>query len=102
MSEETKRKISQSEKGKKVSIETRKKLHEVNKYKRFDKEVVLARAIKQQKKIACYDTNDLINAKFTFDSLKSAQEILGVNYRCISMCCHGKRKTAGGFVWKFM
>lgn len=32
---------------------------------------------------------------------REAARKLGVNNRNISECCKGKRKTAGGFIWKF-
>ena len=30
-----------------------------------------------------------------------AEKETGVNNSCISLVCHGKLKTAGGFIWKF-
>lgn len=32
---------------------------------------------------------------------REAQRQTGVNYKHISSCCLGKRKTAGGYFWKF-
>ena len=37
----------------------------------------------------------------TFVSAKSASIETGVDHSNISRCCNNKRKTAGGFVWKF-
>lgn len=37
----------------------------------------------------------------TFINAKIASQILNINYSCISMCCNGKRNTAGGFIWKY-
>ena len=34
-------------------------------------------------------------------SVKSASCNLGVNKTSISLCCLGRQKTAGGFVWKY-
>lgn len=31
-----------------------------------------------------------------------AARMLGLDNRLISMCCHGKRKTTGGYYWKFI
>ena len=25
----------------------------------------------------------------------------GINYSCITACCRGKQKTAGGYIWKY-
>ena len=37
----------------------------------------------------------------TWDSATEAAEFLGIFNTSISMCCHGKLKTSGGFLWKF-
>ena len=34
-------------------------------------------------------------------STREAARILGVNNSSISKCCRGKRKTAGGFIWRY-
>ncbi len=36
-----------------------------------------------------------------FDSIKSASEELNLNKANICNCCKGKRKFAGGFIWKY-
>lgn len=36
-----------------------------------------------------------------FDSIRRAEEELGVNINCIVSACKGKQKTAGGFHWKY-
>jgi hypothetical protein len=35
-----------------------------------------------------------------WDSARIANRAINVNYKHISACIHGKRKTAGGFIWK--
>ena len=37
----------------------------------------------------------------TWDSATEAAEFLGIFNTGISMCCRGKLKTSGGFLWKF-
>ena len=37
-----------------------------------------------------------------YNSLKQAQEITGVDRKCISLCCKGKYKQAGGYIWEFL
>ena len=36
-----------------------------------------------------------------WEYIKQASEELGVCYSSIINCCKGKRKTAGGFIWKY-
>ena len=46
-----------------------------------------------------YDVNGrLINL---FDSMHSASRATGINQSSISMCCSGKHKTAGGYIWRY-
>jgi len=39
--------------------------------------------------------------EYEFDSTKEAERQTGVNITSISLCCNGKRKTAGGLIWKY-
>lgn len=53
------------------------------------------RATEPQKyKIFCIETG------VTYNSMKEASDITGVNYGNISSCCSGRLKTAGGYHWK--
>lgn len=36
-----------------------------------------------------------------FYGITEAERATGINHRNISMCCSGKRKTAGGYSWKY-
>jgi hypothetical protein len=36
-----------------------------------------------------------------FPNAREAQRITGINYKHISSCCLGKRKTHGGYIWKY-
>lgn len=36
-----------------------------------------------------------------FESIMEAERLTGINNANISQCCLGKRKSAGGFIWKF-
>ncbi|MBO5867261.1 MAG: hypothetical protein J6Q55_04355, partial [Clostridia bacterium] len=47
------------------------------------------------KKVVNIDTNEV------YDSINEASIATGANARSISNCCRGKRKTAGGYHWKF-
>lgn len=48
------------------------------------------------KPVRCVDTGE------EFISARKADASTGVNYKHISACCNGKRKTAGGFKWEFI
>jgi group I intron endonuclease len=37
----------------------------------------------------------------SFESTSAAARVTGVNVGNITTCCKGKRKTAGGFIWKY-
>lgn len=55
----------------------------------------------RSKKVAQYDkqTHDLIKI---WDSMHDVERELGIDHRNISQCCKGKRKSAGGFIWKYI
>ena len=50
------------------------------------------------KKVGQYDKNGILIA--TYNSIKEAESIVGVRH--VGCCCSGKRKTAGGFIWKYL
>lgn len=48
-----------------------------------------------------FQLNEFGNVLNTFDSVKEASKITGVNQGNISQCCNGRRLTAGGYIWIF-
>lgn len=52
------------------------------------------------KKVGQYSINGIFIA--SYGSLKTAQEATNVAYTHISDCCRNKRKTAGGYIWKYI
>lgn len=50
-------------------------------------------------KAVIQDTGD---STYTFASLTEASRKTGIKIQCISMACHGKLKTAGGYKWRFL
>lgn len=83
-SEQTKRKIGEAHKGKKLSEEHKKKISET----------------RQRKTVFQIDKNtNVVVAEF--QSTKEIQRQLGFNSANISMCCNGKKKTCGGFIWRY-
>lgn len=53
------------------------------------------------KQVAQYDkqTHELIKV---WDSVMDVQRELGINQGNVSACCKEKRKSAGGFIWKYV
>ena len=75
--------------GKHPSEETKQKLSKARKGKNNPK----------AKRVYQYDLNG--NLIRVWDYIKQASEELGINKESISKCCRGKRKTAGGFIWRY-
>ena len=48
------------------------------------------------KRIMCIETGEV------FDYAKNAAEKMNINISCISNCCSGRNKTAGGYHWKYV
>lgn len=61
-------------------------------YKKYGKEN------KTSKKVNQYDLDG--NLIKTWDSIKDVERGLDINNGNISSCCNGKKRTAGGFIWK--
>ena len=53
------------------------------------------------KKVAQYDKQTLELIK-VWDSMHDVERELGIAYQSICACCRGKRKSAGGFIWKYV
>ena len=51
---------------------------------------------RRSKRIRCIETGEI------YPSMKEAERQIGIAAGSISNCCHGKRKTAGGYKWKFI
>ena len=125
LSEETKRKLSQSHKGKKLSEEQKKKISQANKGKpswnkgkpSWNKGKHLSQSHKlklsqshkgkkisektikkvieaNRKKVLCIETKE------QFDSIKQANKKYKTSK--VGEVCNGKRKTAGGYHWKYV
>jgi len=61
----------------------------------------LKKATEKRKRVICQYTinNELIKQ---FNSISEAEIQTNINNRRISEVCNGKKKTAGGFIWKFI
>lgn len=86
-SEETKRKLSEANKGKHLSEETKRKMRaaQLNNLAR-------SKAVTQYTNGGQFVT--------TYPSTMEAERQTGVNHSNISLCCKGKRKSAGGYIWR--
>ena len=109
ISKETKEKISESNKGKIVSVETKRKMSESKKSKNLSKETIKkysewqkGKNNNQAKPIICITTNK------TFETIISASKFYKIKRDFIRDCCNNKRKSAGKLkdgtplVWKFL
>lgn len=91
LSDESKQQMINKLKGRKLSDETRKRMSGSRKKG--------ADAL-NAKKVAQYTKNlDLIKV---WDCMSYASNELKISMGHISSCCHEKRKSAGGYVWKFV
>lgn len=58
------------------------------------------RITKSLKKTVTQYTNDGVPIK-VWDSATQVEIELGINQSSISKCCKGRRKTAGGYIWRY-
>lgn len=101
-SAETRQKISESLKGRHLSIETRQKISEaekgVNNYnygKHLSAETRRKIGEANAKAVICVETGIL------YSSCTEAAKSIGVVKSAIGNVLHGRRKTAGGYHWKY-
>ena len=114
LSEQTRQKISQSCKGRKISEETKNKISESLKGennpwygKHLSKEIRKKMSDSKKginnsrcKKILQYDMNENLIA--IWNCMAQASEELNIAPSNITRCCKGQRKSAGGFIWKYV
>ena len=96
--EEAKQKISEAQKGKQLSEETKQKISENHAKPMKGK---FGSDNPSSKQVAQYDKQTLELIKI-WDSMIDVQRELGIARSNISNCCKGNRKSAGGFVWKYV
>ncbi len=116
VSEETKKKISKSLKGRTFTAEHKRKMSEAQlgeKNHRYGK--ITSAEIKEKisignilhpssgqfphKKVNQYNLQgEYIK---TWNSMGEIERILHINHSMISECCNGKQKTSGGYIWKY-
>jgi hypothetical protein len=79
--------------------EIRKKMSIAKLGKRLPKEII-EKIIEGKKhlwkKVLCIETQEV------YDTIATAKKITGIDDAHISCCCNGKRKSAGGFHWRYL
>ena len=96
--EEHKNKIRNAMIGKKATEETRKKLSESHKGKTTwikGRTMCDEVRMKESKPIICVETNT------TYFGMMEAERQTGIHHNNICKCANGKRKTAGGYHWRY-
>ena len=102
-SEEERRKTAASMRGKKHTEEQKKKISEslLEFYSNEENlEALRAKRRVTNKKIHAVKVICVEKGK-VYDSIRDASEELQVNQQNISACCRGRRKTCGGYHWKY-
>lgn len=96
-SEETKKKISESKKGRELDEATKKKLRIAMTDERKEK-MIKASVEKCSKPVICIETNTI------YKSISEAHRETGADMSAISNCCKKKKryKTAGGYHWEYV
>lgn len=99
----TRKRNSDTRKGKKLSEETKQKLSDAHKGdkhwnygNKWDEETINQNRLSQpnRKRVRCIET-DII-----YDSINQASKSTGINYTSLKDCVSGKQKTAGGYHWE--
>lgn len=92
---------SLAHKGKQLSEETKQKMSEAKQGDNNPNHGKFGSECPNSKRVAQYDkqTHELIKI---WDSIIDVERELGINQGNISKCCKGKRKSAGGFIWKYV
>lgn len=103
-SEETRKKMSVAQKGKKMSKAARERMSKAAKGKK--KSLAIIEKYKQYqithngKSVYQIDRNGVTVQKFT--TIQEAEKITGVDNGHITAVCKGRRKTAGGYIWRYV
>lgn len=99
LSEETKRKISQAQKGRKLSQETilKRSISQTGLKRSFETRKKMA----EKAKIAVLMFDIMDNFVAEYDSILEASTQTNIAKQNICKCCKGERNTAGGFIWKY-
>lgn len=93
---EIKEKLRKCHLGKKLSDEHKEKIRlNANKYLTEETKQKLREVNKNKIKVKCIETGII------YDSIHNASRITNIAYQNIYKVCKGKRKSAGGYTWKY-
>lgn len=98
-SEEFKAKISEAMTGKRHSDETKRKISKANKGKKLSEETINKLSESHSKPVAQYTLDETLIAVYSSTAEAGRQ---GYDQPNVSSCCNGKRKTCGGYKWKYI
>ena len=98
-SEETRKKLSEARKKENLSEETLRRRSEGLRGRKFTDEHKKKIGDGNSKQIRMLSKDGVILK--VFRGAKDAEEELGISHSHISQCCHGVRRTAGGYQWQF-
>ena len=98
VSEETRRKIAEGNRGKHLSEETKKKIGDANRGRRASLETRrrMSESSSRKRKVLCVETGIIYN------SIRDAAKDVGTPASNVGSVCTGKTKTAGGYSWKYV
>ncbi len=99
LSEETRRKIREAQKGKKIAPEAIRKRVEARKGYKHSEETKEKMSEAAKVPILQIDPNGNLIGRF--DSILTAATKTNVAKQNICKCCKGIRKTAGGYMWRY-
>ena len=97
--EEVRKKMSDAAKGKIISLETRKKISETLKGRPQSEEHKKKKAEAKKKVVVQYDKDN--NKIKEWKSALDAELSCGVSRCHIASVCKGKRRSAGGYIWRY-
>jgi len=93
---ETRQKMSESRTGMKQSLDTKLKR---GKSQTGEKNHMFGKPGSGSKKVGMFIDDIMVES---YDSIKSASRCNNASSSGISLCCNGKKKNLGGYVWKFI
>lgn len=99
-SEETRAKLSEARKKENLSEETLKRRSEGLRGRKFSEDHKRKIGEGNSKPIQMFSKDGVLIE--TFASAHEAEIKLGINHSHISQCCNNKRKSTGGYIWKFV
>lgn len=98
-SAETRKKLSEARKKENLSEETLRRRSAGLRGRSFSEEHKRKIGDGNSKPIEMYDKDNILLR--SFPSARMAEGEFHISHSHISQCCHGHRKTAGGYIWRF-